>query len=307
MKLAIIDMGSNSIRLTLYETDGMSFKILFREKIMAGLAAYVVKGALSSEGIECAITALICFKGILETLKIDNVSIFATASLRNINNTDVALSIIKDATGYSVEVLSGKDEALLGYTGAMKELNLSSGVFIDVGGASSEIVVFDRGRATKYDSFAIGSLSLFKQSVKKIIPGDGAIRRIKHTISEEIDTAEISQKPNSLLVAVGGTARAVINIARHYYSFSEDSHSMTKDQVDELCSFLSSGKKEAIDLILRLEAERIHTIIPGFLIIQHIMHLYDAKQFIVSSYGVREGYLCQRILKNDTYTPKTEN
>ena len=78
MKQAIIDIGSNSIRLTLYETEGQSFKILFREKIMAGLAGYVEDGKLSAEGIECACAGLLTFRKILQTLQIENTRIFAT-------------------------------------------------------------------------------------------------------------------------------------------------------------------------------------------------------------------------------------
>ena len=80
---------------------------------------------------------------------------------------------------------------------------------------------------------------------------------------------------------------------------------MTGEQLDGLCAFLCSGKKDAIDLILQLEAERIHTLIPGLLILQHAFHLFHAQQLVVGKYGVREGYLCQKILKSNTDTPKT--
>ena len=83
MKQAIIDIGSNSIRLTLYETNAQDFKILFREKIMAGLAGYVEDGRLSAEGIECACAGLLSFRTILQTLDIEGARVFATASLRN--------------------------------------------------------------------------------------------------------------------------------------------------------------------------------------------------------------------------------
>ena len=126
MKQAIIDIGSNSIRLTLYETEGEHFKTLFREKIMAGLAGYVENRTLSAAGIECACSALLNFQSILQTLKIDHICVFATASLRNISNTGQARSIIRSATGYDVEILSGEEEALLGYTGAMQELHFST-------------------------------------------------------------------------------------------------------------------------------------------------------------------------------------
>lgn len=307
MKQAIIDIGSNSIRLTLYETEGQGFKILFREKIMAGLAGYVEDGKLSAEGVECACEGLLTFRGILQTLAIDRINVFATASLRNISNTEQALSVIRAATGYSVEVVSGEDEALFGYAGAMQELHLTGGAFLDIGGASTEIVTFEDGKPVDFASFPIGSLSLYRHCVKKILPGDGSLKRLRQEISKTIDVSEGALAPRPLLVGVGGTARAVLKLARHYYGISDDCRSMTAEQQDGLCKFLCSGKKEASDLILRLEAERIHTLVPGLLILQHVFHLFLAEQFVVSKYGVREGFLCQRILKNNTDTPRTAN
>ena len=307
MKQAIIDIGSNSIRLTLYETEGQSFKILFREKIMAGLAGYVEDGKLSAEGIECACAGLLTFRKILQTLQIENVRVFATASLRNISNTDRALSVIRAATGFSVEVISGEDEALFGYAGAMQELHLSGGAFLDIGGASTEIVTFEDGRPVDFASFPIGSLSLYRRCVKKILPGDGSLKRLRQEISKTIDVSDGALAPRALLVGVGGTARAALKLARHYCGISDDCRSMTAEQLDSLCAFLCSGKKEVSDLIFRLEAERIQTLVPGLLILQHVFHLFHAEQLVVGKYGVREGYLCQRILKNHTDIPKTGN
>lgn len=307
MKQAIIDIGSNSVRLTLYETEGTDFKILFREKIMAGLAGYVENKKLSAEGIECACSALLTFKGILRTLQIDNVGVFATASLRNVSNTDDALAVIRAATGYSVEVISGEDEALLGYMGAMQELHLTSGIFLDIGGASTEIVTFDNGSIADYASFPIGSLSLYRRCVKKILPGEGSLRRLRRATEKAIDLPESSPSVRSLAVGVGGTARAVLKIAHHCHGISDDCRSVTAEQIDGLCNFLCSGKKEASDLILKLAPERIHTLIPGALILQHIIHRFGAQQLVVGKFGVREGYLCQKILNSNTATHKTEN
>ena len=307
MKQAIIDIGSNSIRLTLYEIENSSFKILFREKIMAGLAGYVENGALSAEGVECACAGLLTFRSILQTLHIEHISVFATASLRNISNTQQALGIIRAATGYSVEVLSGESEALLGYAGAMQELHLRSGAFLDIGGASTEIVTFDEGKPVDFASFPIGSLSLYRRCVKSILPGQGSLKRLQQEIDKTIQPGHAALAERPLLVGVGGTARAAFKLAQHYYKISSDCHTITAGQLNGLCSFLCSGKKEASDLILRLEAERIHTLVPGVLILQHIFQLFGAQQLIISKYGVREGYLCKKILQNNIVTPKTEN
>ena len=257
---------------------------------MAGLAGYVEDGRLSAEGIECACAGLLTFRGILQTLAIDRISVFSTASLRNISSTEQALSVIHAATGYFVEVISGEEEALFGYAGAMQELRLS-GAFLDIGGASTEIVTFDGGTPVNFASFPIGSLSLYRRCVKKILPGEGSLKRLRQEISQTIDLSEDAIVLHPLLIGVGGTARAALKLAQHYCKISDDCHSITAEQLDALCAFLCSGKKAASDLILRLEAERIHTLVPGLLILQHVFHLFGAQQLVISKYGVREGYL----------------
>ena len=264
---------------------------------MAGLAGYVEDGKLSAEGIECACTGLLTFRGVLQTLDIEHVSVFATASLRNISNTEQALSLIRAATGYSVQVVSGEEE----------ELHLTGGVFLDIGGASTEIVTFDKGEPMSFTSFPVGSLSLYRRCVKKILPGEGSLRRLRREIADAIGADCGVPKVSPLLVGVGGTARAVLRMSQYYYKLSDECHSMTAEQLDGLYRLLCGGKKEASDLILRLEPERIHTIVPGTLILRHVFHLFGAEQLVVGKYGVREGYLCQRILKNNIGTLKTVN
>ena len=304
MKQAIIDIGSNSIRLTLYETKDQDFRILFKEKDIAGLASYVEDGKLTSEGIECACASLLTFQSTLKALEIDNVHVFATASLRNVSNSQQALTLIQAATGLDVEIITGQEEALLGYSGAMKELHLSSGAFMDIGGASTEVVTFDNGRPIDYASYPVGSLSLYHNCVKNILPGNGSVKKIKKSIDEAIS---FDEKSEPLLVAVGGTARAALKFAKNYFKLSKDTRCITVNQLDQLCEFFCSGKKQASELILKLEPERIHTLVPGLLILQQVLHKFNAQQLVISKYGVREGYLCQRILKNNIITPKTEN
>ena len=308
MKQAVIDIGSNSVRLTLYKIDGRSFKIIFREKIMAGLAGYVENGALSPEGIKCACDALFEFRHTLETLIISKTAVFATASLRNISNTEEALSEIESATGFTVEIISGEEEAQLGYIGAMQELNISEGAFVDVGGASTEVVIFEGGKAKTTASFGLGSLSLYRRCVKKILPGGGSMKRIKAAMQAEIDDKKLlPQDKHSPLICVGGTARAALKLAVKYFELPEICHSITASQLERLCDMLCQGDKKAVDLILRTEADRIHTIVPGLMILQHIFSHFNADGLIVSKYGVREGYLCQKILTNSIVTPKTES
>ena len=299
MKQAVIDISSNSIRLTLYETEGQSFRILFREKFMAGLAGYVEEGKLSNEGIECACEGLLNFRSILQTLEIDHISVFATASLRNIFNTKQALSVIRANTGYSVEVISAEDEALFGYTGAMQELRLTSGAFVDIGGASTEIVTFKDSIPVDFDSFPIGSLKLYRECVKGIVPGRGALRRMEKRIGEEIGDQVFSCSPDGgRIVCIGGTSRAVLKLARRVFSLEEGQNHIRTRQLNELCDLIFKADKESCDLILKSVPERIHTLIPGMMILRYITNRFHASEITISDYSVREGYLCQKIQQN---------
>lgn len=311
MKQAIIDIGSNSIRLTLYEVLGTDFKVLFRTKNMAGLAGYVEKGALSAEGIECAKQGLLEYRDTLLCLGVTEVSVFATASLRNISNTNEAISELQQATGFHITVIDGGTEAFLGYYGAMLELHIESGAFLDIGGASTELVSFSDAAPINSISYPFGSLSLYKNCVKKIIPGENSIKQMTQVIRTEIKTMDHFQFDHrSPIVCVGGTARTLIKLAQSLYHLPLGTKKITAAQIEDIYTLLTSGSKSSYRLILKLEPDRIHTIIPGLLILRHIVRLFHAEEIIISKYGVREGYLCQNIIlqKNlSTHIPKTGN
>ena len=311
MKQAIIDIGSNSMHLNVYDVNGNDFKILFNEKIMAGLAGYIDSGVLNTDGIEIACMGLSEFKERLECLGIDNVNVFATAALRNIANTEEAVKAINAATGYDVEVLGSDEEALLGYYGAMYELNATGGAFVDIGGGSTEIVIFEDGEILKVASYPMGSLNLYKKCVKNILPGKGSVKRINEEIDYQIeknDKFEFEKVKN--MFCVGGTARTILKIIKKLYDMPKDTITVTAEQVNNLFEVLSERDRYAVNIILKSAPDRVHTIVPGLLIIKHMMELFDAEEMTVSKYGVREGYLCKKIssgIRNVTNTPKTEN
>ena len=110
------------------------------------------------------------------------------------------------------------------------------------------------------------------------------------------------------LVCVGGTARAALKLAKRVCHLPEDTNRVSVGQLEQVSALLCSSHKAAADLILKVEPERIHTMVPGLLILCHLGRLFETKELVVCKYGVREGYLCQKVLKieqNNTDTPKT--
>lgn len=296
MKYALIDMGSNSIRLTVYDIERSAFRILFKEKIMAGLAGYVENGALTQDGIDCACQSLREFLNTLNLLDIDHLAVFATASLRNVSNTEQAVEQIRLATGIQVEVLSGVMEAEYGFYGAANDVKTDSGLFVDIGGASAELALFTGGKLEKAESVPIGSLRLYRDCVKTILPGKESRRRIEKSIRKAFKESNLKEIPKQKqIVGVGGTIRATLRLCKKLYGLPDGCRTFTREQLEELTRYLCKNDQDAKDLILRYEPERIHTLVPGVLLLRYLMERYGVEEVTVSHYGVREGYLHQKI------------
>ena len=142
MKYAVIDLGSNTIRLVVYEETNAEFHALFTQKFTAGLAAYLQDGMMTPEGIRLICTTLQRCKMLLKEFTPCTTLAFSTAPLRNIRNTQEAIDQIYAETGYSVDVLTGLEEAYLDYYGVQRELPVESGLLFDIGGGSTEILTF---------------------------------------------------------------------------------------------------------------------------------------------------------------------
>lgn len=108
MLCAIIDVGSNTMRLTLYYYEQTRFQPLLHKKAMAGLMGYVENGRLSDEGLRKAAEVLAEYRRILENFSIEEVHVFATAILRNIDNSDEALAYLQYQSGFDIELISGE-------------------------------------------------------------------------------------------------------------------------------------------------------------------------------------------------------
>lgn len=296
MKYALIDMGSNSIRLTVYDLDKTSFKILFKKKIMAELAGFVEDGQLTQEGIDCACRSLQDFQHTLERLEIENLAVFATASLRNVTNTEDALAQIEQATGIAVEVLSGEMEAEYGYYGTISDVQMEDGLFVDIGGASTELAQFADGKLEKAGSVPVGSLKLYRDCVKKIMPGKDSRKRIEKAIGKALENSGLEDIPaQKQIVGVGGTIRATLRLCTKLCKLPEGCRSFSRENLEELTQYLCRNDKAAMNLILLYEPERIHTLVPGVLLLRCLMDRYGAESVTVSHYGVREGYLRRKI------------
>ena len=301
MKIAIVDLGSNTIRLSVYHIlpDG-GFELLFSEKEMAGLVSYVHKGTLSPEGIQRACGAIQDFQALLRQFDLEAPHVFATASLRNIRNTEEAVEWIREATGVVVDVISGELEAKLGYYGTHLPTPLRDGAVFDIGGGSTEILEVRGGEIRKAQSLPIGSLALFNTCVDGLWPKKKELKKIRTAVASALKEAWLPEQRVEKVCGVGGTARAVLKIANAWYEKPAGNRSLTPAEVRRLTRLLLERDHQARKLILRSCPDRVHTILPGMMLMNTLTEKLCCGELYISPYGVREGYLCHKLLNAGT-------
>lgn len=300
MNYALVDLGSNTIRLSLYQTlpEG-GFELLFSKKEMAGIVNYINDGVLSPAGIRRACAALERFQQLLRQFPAGELHVFATASLRNIRNTEEAVAEIRQQTGIQVDVLSGDSEAELGYYGALQSLDLRDGAMFDLGGGSTELVEVREGRILRAQSLPLGSLNLFNRCVSKIWPKRKELDAMQALVDKTLSEANLPLEKAARVCGVGGTARAVLKIANNWYQRPESNRRMTPEELHQITKLLQRRDDRARQLVLEACPDRLHTILPGCLLMDAVCDALCGGELWVSRSGVREGYLCDKLLRRE--------
>ena len=272
------------------------FELLFSEKEMAGLAGCVEEGVLTRAGIRRACRALAHFQRLAHLVGLEEVHVFATASLRNIRNTEEALTAIRTECGVAVDVISGDMEAELGYYGAMRTLDLRDGAMFDIGGGSTEIVEVRQGQILRAQSLPVGSLNLFSRCVRRVWPRKEEIRALEKAVKKALARANLPEKQAETVCGVGGTARAVLKIANAWRGAPETERRIAPEELHRLRELLLRRDDVARRLILEACPDRLHTILPGIILMDAVCEALCGGELYVSRCGVREGYLCHRLL-----------
>ena len=302
MKCGIVDVGSNTIRLSIYHWEGQTFKLLMNKKEMAGLAGYIKNGLLSDSGILVACRVLAGFKALLRNFDIADLYVFGTASLRNIVNTEEALETIEAVTGIKVEVLSGADEAAFSFLGATVGGGApGSGMLADVGGGSTELVAYRDGAITSGCSLPMGSLSLFTKHVSGLFPTKEERKAIRSDVKEELEKAKTAGLRCSHLTGVGGTFRAAAKLCNDLSGADPDNRIIPAGEIHALYKGLKKGDQDTLRQILRSVPDRVPTILPGLAILPAILDAYEVSTVSVSACGVREGYLLRRVMEGTSH------
>lgn len=304
MKYAVIDLGSNTIRLVVYEETNAEFHALFTQKFTAGLAAYLQDGMMTSEGIRLICITLQRCKMLLKEFTPCTTLAFSTAPLRNIRNTQEAIDQIYAETGYSVDVLTGLEEAYLDYYGVQRELPVESGLLFDIGGGSTEILTFAHDGTGVIESVPIGSLNLSKKHIAKLFPDKKERDAIRLQVQKSLKRHKLNHlPPYETLCGIGGTARTVLQLLQAMKVILPAQRTFTAEQFRKLKKFLWKKDSAAMELLTQYCPDRLHTIFSGILILETLILQIRCTTVYVCKYGVREGYLRRYLMQQKKSAP----
>jgi len=299
MNCAVIDLGSNTIRLSIFSYEDNKITTVIQQKEVAGLAGYIRKNRLDQEGIQKACDVLNEFMKIAVRFVDENeIYAFATASLRGILNREQALKILAQTTGLFPDVLSGEEEARLDFIGASHFTECMDGILIDIGGASTEFVRFENAQPVCLASLPIGCLNLYTRFVGRIIPNGEERKKIKKEIREQL--ANLGWKAEDdfpLMIGIGGTVRAAHKLSCGLFSLPQSQNEMNAGYIKEILNKLRNNENAIYRNVYKLIPERTLTIFTGLMILNEAIKRFGCESIFVSGYGVREGYLIDRILR----------
>ena len=295
MIVGVIDIGSNTIRLSIYKAEQEKLTLLLHKKTMAGLIGFIKNGEMSQKGIKRACEVLCRYQHILSNFEIAETYVFATASLRNITNTEEAVAFIRQSTGIHVEILSGIEEAELDFFGAVHDAELKNGILIDIGGGSTELVPFKDGKMLQASSIPIGSLAMYRKHVKKLFPKEKECEEIREAVIDQLkELRHLKGAHYPVICGVGGTIRAAGKLYNDRFGLKTENREMEVSGIQKVLEDLSGTDREICDRILPIVPDRIHILKPGMLILEALMNAFQSKQILISRYGVREGYLLKK-------------
>ena len=286
---AVIDVGSNSVRLVIYRVDGRALWTVYNEKVVAGLGKdMTVSGRLSPEGIEAAIAALRRFRAVLEGWAAEEVTTAATAAVREAADGKAFLKRVKDETGLEIRILSGEEEARYAALGVVCGQPDARGVVGDLGGSSLELIRLNGVGPVEGATLPLGPFAL---GAPKALDAE----RARRTIDDHLQPLA-NRYATPAFHAVGGAWRnlALLHMQLADYPLHV-AHQYEIARADglELCRFVERQSRSSLERIEGLSKKRFDTLPYSALVLDRLIEKLGVERIVVSAYGVREGMLLE--------------
>lgn len=286
--IGVIDIGSNSVRLVVYEGLTRSPTPLFNEKALCGLGRLTGDGRLSDSAMACAFAALRRFRALCGVMKVDQIHVLATAAARDASNGDVFLREATAICGTEIQLLSGKREAYLSALGIVSGVYRPDGLVGDMGGGSLELVsVLDHAIGNGI-TLPLGGLTLQVNS-------EGQIKKAEKLVKDALARVpDLKDYEGKTFYAVGGTWRALgrIHMTQQDYPLRVmHGYSMSAKDALAFCAEVRRSGSEPLPGIGSVPSERRPLLVYGALLLEQIIRSAKPKDVVISGVGVREGLL----------------
>lgn len=286
---AVIDIGSNSIRLVAFRGLRRTPLVLFNEKVMAGLGRGVAEtGTISTEGMDIARRALARFKLLCDDMQVDRLHSFATAAVRDAANRDDFVDMARRRCGLDVRVLTGGEEAKFAAYGVIAGIPDANGVVGDLGGGSLELIRVKNGKPLDHVSLPIGALKL--DAARKAGP-----RMMQQLVTRTLAELKWADAGKGLpFYTVGGSWRALAQLHMHLADYPlpvVHQYAMNAAATERLARALPNLSMKRLKGVPRLSSARIPQLPGAALLLRSVVRRLGSNGVIASAYGVREGVL----------------
>lgn len=305
LKTAIIDIGSNTIRLVLYSYNTKEGLHEFGNiKTVARLRTYLLpNGEMSEEGIQILSDTLSSFKLILADYQVTDIKAAATAAIRQAINNEAIIERMKKETGIIIDILSEEEEAYYGFVAVAHSMDTPSAVTIDIGGGSTEITLFINKKLQKTISFPFGTVSLKQKFVSNSMINKAEREQLRAYVTKQFSSLNWIADLGLPVIAIGGSARNIAQIhqqKKDYPLSGVHQYEMKHADLVELRDYLTQFSFDQLKQLDGLSSDRADIIVPALEVFISLMSVVATDTFQISKKGLREGLIISSVLRGNS-------
>jgi len=304
LKTAIIDIGSNTIRLVLYKYNRLEGLREFGNiKTVARLRTYLqADGEMSEEGIVLLAETLSSFKKIIDDYEVTDIKATATAAIRQAKNNQAIIERMEKETGILIDLLTEEEEAYFGFVAVAHSMDTKSAVTIDIGGGSTEITLFEDKKLQKTISFPFGTVSLKEKFVSGEVINQEEKVFLQQYVRQQFEQLDWIQEAALPVIGIGGSARNIAQIHQQLVDYPISGVHQYEIKIDDILSLSQYIEKLSFEQLKQLDglsSDRADIIGIALEVFRELMVIVNANAFQISKKGLREGLIYNRVLQSN--------
>jgi exopolyphosphatase/guanosine-5'-triphosphate,3'-diphosphate pyrophosphatase len=288
-RVAVVDIGSNSIRLVVFDRLGRVPVALFNEKVLCGLGRGLeTSGRLNEAGVELALPNLTRFVTIAQAMEVGRLDLLATAAVRDAVNGSEFVAEVERRCNVAVSVLTGGEEARLSALGVVAGIPEADGLMGDLGGGSLELVELDKGRLGRHVTLPLGPLRLMAAAEDR--------EQARAIVDGHLDKLDwLGQLKGRSFYPVGGSWRTLARVhmeQTRYPLHVIQQYQIGRRSAEDLLRVLSRLGKRSLAGLPRRRADGLPF---AAIVLERLLRLARPDRIVFSAYGLREGHLFNRL------------